>query len=427
MLNAPAAAAGGRGGTPAGGRGGAAAPAAPAIPGASQLQTLLVTGLEAAAVPQLQAVTAARTALTTASLNADAATITARANALADAELALATARAVEFAKIQASAAKFNAQQVAALAAQQAVAAPPAAAGRGGAGGGGRGGATGPTPVQVAQQAVINTPAIDEVYSLLIDEAAKLDGENSQLADSALVTLAGRRFGATAPRDAAAKALDAGWADPARRAQIIMAAVTARDTSLASRIVAAQNDSDAAVARAATYAIQQLNIDVAGLAARASQPKVGEMTVEQALAAVVPAKGSIIRGQQLTRELGCVSCHGFGPGGEPKGPDLSKVSGILARRELAEAILVPNKTISQGFPATTLDLKNGTSILGFVVGDGGGFVTIRTVEAKNTRIASADIAKRTAMEVSLMPPVAGDLTVTEFASLLDYIESLSKP
>ena len=43
------------------------------------------------------------------------------------------------------------------------------------------------------------------------------------------------------------------------------------------------------------------------------------------------------------------------------------------------------------------------------------------------KIASADIAKRTAMEVSLMPPVAGDLTVSEFASLLDYIERLSKP
>jgi putative heme-binding domain-containing protein len=426
MLNTPAAAAGGRGGAPTGGRGGAAGPAAPAIPNASQLQTLLVTGMETATVQLLQAVTTARTALTTASLNADAATITARANAVADAELALATARATEFAKIQASAAKFNAQQVAALAAQQAVAGPAAAAaGRGG--GGGRGGAAGPTPVQVAQQAVINTPAIDEVYSLLIDEAAKLDGENSQLADAALVNLAARRFGAPAPRDAAVKALEAGWANPARRAQIIMATVTARDTSLASKIVAAQNDSDVAVARAATYAVQQLNIDVAGLAARATQPKVGEMSVEQALAAVVPAKGSIVRGQQLTRELGCVSCHGFGPGGEPKGPDLSKVSGILARRELAEAILVPSKTISQGFPATTLDLKNGTSILGFVVGDGGGTVTIRTVEAKNIKVASADIAKRTAMEVSLMPPVAGDLTVTEFASLLDYIESLSKP
>jgi putative heme-binding domain-containing protein len=387
---------------------------------------MLVTAMDAATASQLQAVVAARTALTAASLNADAATITTRANALAAAEQALANARATEFAKIQASVAKFNAQQVTALAAQQAVAAPSAAAagGRGGGGGGGRGGAAAATPAQLAQQAVINSPAIDDVYALLIDEAAKLDGESSQLADSALVNLAARRFGATAPRDAAAKALEAGWANPARRVQIIMAAVTARDTSLAGKIIAAQSDSDVAIARAATYAIQQLNIDVAGLAARASQPKVGEMPVEQALAAVVPAKGSIVRGQQLTRELGCVSCHGFGPGGEPKGPDLSKVSGVLARRALAEAILVPSKTISQGVPATTLELKNGTSILGFVVGDGGGFVTIRTVEARNTKVAAADIAKRSSMEVSLMPPVAGDLTVSEFASLLDYIESL---
>ena len=241
-------------------------------------------------------------------------------------------------------------------------------------------------------------------------------------------TLAGRRFGATAPREAAAKALETGWSNPARRAQIIMAAVTARDTSRAAQIIAAQNDSDAAVARAATYAIQQLNIDVAGLAARATQPKVGEMSVEQALAAVVPAKGSIVRGQQLTRELGCVACHTLNPNDPPKGPDLSKVSGIFNRHDLAEAILVPSKSISQGFAATTIELKNGTSLLGFVVSEGGGTVTLRNAaEAKNTKIAQTDIAKRTSMEVSLMPPVAGDLTVSEFASLLDYIESLSKP
>ncbi len=430
MLNAPAAAAGGRGGAPAGGgRGGAAAPGAPAIPNATQLQTLLVTSMDTTSAPLLQAFAAARTALTSASLAtpANAADITAKANAVAAAESALASSRADSFTKIQASVAKFNPQQVSALVAQQAVAAPPAAAGRGGAGGGGRGGAAAVTPAQQAQLAVVNTPRIDEIYPVLIEEAAKMDGETSQLADGALVTLAGRRFGAAASHDAAAKAIDAGWTDPRRRAQIIMGAVTARDTSRAAQIVAAMNDSDVAVARAAQFAVQQLGIDVAGLAAAASQPKIGGMSVAATLAAVVPAKGSIARGQQLSRELGCIACHTFIPNESPKGPDMSKISGILQRRELAEAILDPNKSISQGFSTAIIELKNGTSFSGFVVSEGGGSVTVRNIETQQ-KFATADIAKRTSVETSYMPPgLTAGLTVTEFASLLDYIESLSKP
>ena len=432
MLNAPAAAAaGGRGGAAAGGggRGGAAAPAAPAIPNATQLQTLLVTGLDTTTAPQLQAVAVARAALTAASLSAPD-TIAAKVAGVAQAEQALANARADAFAKIQASVAKFNPQQASALAAQQAIAAPAAAAGGGrggGGGGGGRGGAAVVTPVQQAQQAVVNTPRIDEIYPVLIEEAATLAGATSQLADAALVTLAGRRFGAAASHDAAAKAIDAGWSDPRRRAQIIMAAVTARDTSHATQIIAAMNDSDVAVARAAQYAVQQLAIDPAGLAAAASQPKTGGMSVAATLDAVVPAKGTIVRGQQLSRELGCIACHNFNSSDAPKGPDLSKISAILQRRDLAEAILDPNKSISQGFSTAIIELKNGTSFSGFVVSEGGGSVTVRNIETQQ-KFATADIAKRTQIETSFMPPgLTAGLTVTEFASLLDYIESLSRP
>ena len=429
MLSAPGAAAGGRGAAAGGGRGGAAAPAAVTIPNATQLQNLLVTGMDTTSAPLLQAVATARTALTAASLAtpANAADLTAKANAVAAAEAALAASRADTFVKIQTSVAKFNPQQVSALAAQQAAAAPAAAANGRGGGGGGRGGAAGVTPVQQAQLAVVNTPRIDEIYPILIEEAAKLDGETSQLADGALVTLAGRRFGAAASHDAAVKAIDTGWTDPRRRAQIIMGAVTARDTSHAKQIVAALNDSDVAVARAAQFAVQQLNIDPAGLAAAATQPKIGAMSVAATLDAVVPAKGTIARGQQLSRDLGCIACHTFNPNEAPKGPDLSKISGILQRRALAEAILDPNKSISQGFSTVVIELKNGTSFTGFVVSEGGGSTTVRNIETQQ-KFATADIAKRTTVETSYMPPgLTADLTVTEFASLLDYIESLSKP
>ena len=62
-----------------------------------------------------------------------------------------------------------------------------------------------------------------------------------------------------------------------------------------------------------------------------------------------------------------------------------------------------------------------------MVSEGGGSVTVRNIETQQ-KFATADIAKRTQIETSFMPPgLTAGLTVTEFASLLDYIESLSRP
>jgi putative heme-binding domain-containing protein len=262
---------------------------------------------------------------------------------------------------------------------------------------------------------------------VLIDEAAKLNGDSSQLADAALLTISARRFGATAPRDAATRALDAGWGNPARRLQIIMAAVGARDTTRALQIIAAANDADAAVAQAAKFAMQQLNIDPAVLAAAAAGPKIGTMATAAVLDAVVPAKGTVARGAQLVRELGCVSCHTISPNERPKGPPLNLVSKILPRRELAEAILLPNKSMAQGFPTNQITRRSGGTVMGFVVQETPDAVTLQDITTQQTRIAASDIASRTSVETSIMPQgLTGNLTITEFASLLDYIQSLGR-
>lgn len=418
----PAVATIGQGGAAAagggGGRGAAAAPATPNLPGASAIQQLMVNTIATATTAQVQALATARTALFGASFRGG---IDQASLAVAQAEETLAQARATAFAQVQSSVAKLNPAQVSALVAQSlAGAAPAAAGGRGG------GAAAAVTPVEQARLSVLNSPKLDEVYPVLIEEAAKLNGESSQLADAALLTISARRFGATAPRDAATRALDAGWSNPTRRVQIIMAAVTARDTMRAPQIILAVNDSDAAVARAATYAMQQLTIDPAALAAAAVGPKTGLMPTADVLTAVVPAKGSVARGAQLVKELGCVSCHTVAAGEAPKGPPLNLVSKILPRRELAEAILLPSKSMAQGFPTNQITRRSGGTIIGFVVQESPETVTIQDITTQQTKIPLTDVANRTSIETSIMPQgLTGNLTITEFASLLDYIESLS--
>ncbi len=412
-----AAPAAGRGGGGRGGRGAIALPAA--IPGSSPIQELLLGDIAASTSSQAAAVADARSALLEASFGTDAATITARAAALASAEQSLANAQADAFARVQDSVARFNATQIAPIAARQ-VAGTLATAGAG------RGGAAN-TPANQARNAILNSPRLEEVYPVFIQEATRLNGDTSQLADAALLTLAGRRFGAEAPRQAAAQALDAGWNNPARRLQIILAAVTARDTSRADQIVAAANDSDAAVARAARFAMDQLEIDPAVLAATSVGPRVGTLPVAQVIDMVANTRGSVARGRQLVSELGCVACHTVSSAEAPKGPPLNLVSGIMNRRAMAEAILQPSNTIAQGFASTQITRRNGESVFGFVVEESPEVVNVRDITSQLTRIPAADIASRTRMDTSMMPEgLASEITVAELASLIDYIESLGQ-
>ena len=95
--------------------------------------------------------------------------------------------------------------------------------------------------------------------------------------------------------------------------------------------------------------------------------------------------------------------------------------------ELAEAILLPNKTLAQGFVANHFELKDGTEIDGFVVREAADAVTIRTITAIEQTIPISHIALREKQQRSLMPEgLAAGLTVRELASVLDYLEQLSR-
>ena len=97
------------------------------------------------------------------------------------------------------------------------------------------------------------------------------------------------------------------------------------------------------------------------------------------------------------------------------------------RRLLAEAILLPNKTIAQGFATHHFELKDGGEVDGFVIQEAADKVTIRNVAAQEIQIKVSDIAKRNKTDLSVMPEgLVANLTLEQFASLLEYLEGLSK-
>jgi len=278
-----------------------------------------------------------------------------------------------------------------------------------------------------AQSAVNNAAKLDQLHAVFEEAAAKMDGQIAQMADGILLKLASRKVGSPEAREAARAALDSGWAQPKRRVQILRAATRAGDSSRAAQFVAALDDPDPSVAEAARDTVRRLKIDPEKIRASAMAKKIADLSTDAALAAVVGAKGDVGRGEQLFTQVGCNACHTVKADEPIKGPFLGTVANIYRRRELAEAILLPNKTIAQGFVANHFELKDGTEADGFVVREAADAVTIRTIAAQEQSIAVAQIVKREKQERSLMPEgLAAGLTVQELASLLDYLESLSK-
>lgn len=88
---------------------------------------------------------------------------------------------------------------------------------------------------------------------------------------------------------------------------------------------------------------------------------------------------------------------------------------------------MPNKTIAQGFKTNLFTLKDGTAQMGFVTDEAGDSVTMRDISSARHTFQKSAIAKRDTLPTSLMPPgLMQQFSVHEFASLLDYLESLIK-
>ena len=99
----------------------------------------------------------------------------------------------------------------------------------------------------------------------------------------------------------------------------------------------------------------------------------------------------------------------------------------MNRRQIAEAILQPNRSISQGFATYQIELRDRTSVVGFIVREAPDAIVVRNIAGQESRIPTANIVRRSQLPTSLMPEgLTSGITLNEFASLLDYLESLSK-
>lgn len=274
------------------------------------------------------------------------------------------------------------------------------------------------------RNAFLNSPKLENFHQAMESEADKVGTPTASWADAALLTLAAHKAGSPEAREMSQKALDKGWGNPKRRVQIINAAMKIKSHALDDKILASVDDADKSVANAAKNAVKSLKLEKK---TKNSGPLIGTLKPEDVIAQVVKIKGDVALGEQLFTKQTCVACHTTSQDQPQKGPYLGNIAQTYKRPDLAANILDPNKTIAQGFATNVFTLKDGSQNLGFVTNESGDKVTIRTITAQEFVYKKSDIAKRDTLPTSLMPVgIVNTLTVREFASLLDYLESLSK-
>ncbi|MFO1439184.1 MAG: discoidin domain-containing protein [Verrucomicrobiaceae bacterium] len=274
-----------------------------------------------------------------------------------------------------------------------------------------------------ALAAFLNAPKLENHHQLIEQIAEKAEWPVSMYANAALLNLANRKTGSPESIQLTQKALDKGWADPKHRKLIIDAISASKHMPSAAKVLAALDDPDAEVKGAAERAAKAMRLQKI----EDKTPKIMTLKPEEALAAVLKEKGNVALGEQIFTKATCVACHTVKETEAQKGPYLGNIAQTYKRPDLAQNILDPNKTIAQGFASEMITLKDGTSQMGFITLEGANEVKLRNIASQEFTFKTADIQSRQKLPMSMMPPgLMMNFTVKEFASLLDYLESLVK-
>ncbi|MBD3627420.1 HEAT repeat domain-containing protein [Cyclobacterium sp.] len=150
--------------------------------------------------------------------------------------------------------------------------------------------------------------------------------------------------------------------------------------------------------------------------------QIGESSIEDILLAMQEIQGETIQGKAIFEQQGCKACHSIEKGEQMKGPFMGQIGSIMTREQIAESILKPDASISQGFATVMINTNDNKSYVGFVTEESADRLVIRNIAGQAFTVPTENIKERTEMENSMMPAgLANALSYEEFASLITYL------
>ncbi|MFA6547053.1 MAG: PVC-type heme-binding CxxCH protein, partial [Limisphaerales bacterium] len=134
-------------------------------------------------------------------------------------------------------------------------------------------------------------------------------------------------------------------------------------------------------------------------------------------------KGNAAKGKEMFT-VRCVSCHRAGGQGFDLGPNLVTVK-TAGKEKMLVSILDPNRELLPQYLAYEMETRDAESLLGIIVNETAGNVTVRQAFGKESVVPRAAITKLKSQGQSLMPEgLEVEMTVQDLADLLDYISTV---
>jgi putative heme-binding domain-containing protein len=228
----------------------------------------------------------------------------------------------------------------------------------------------------------------------------------------------------------------AAYRDPLTRDQAITALAQTPDVRALDAYLDGLTQSDLKIRESARQALRAIRKEAQLiLKGRASSPELAKelrlifgsevsASPDDYLRHGLAEKGDPANGKKLFASS-CVQCHAVGSEGAKVGPDLTTVGAQFSRREIAESILFPSKAVREGYQSMNIETKDGDFFSGLLKAETVEEVTLVDSAAQLQRIPKSQIVSRKLSELSLMPEgLHSGLTLSEFADLLAYLESL---
>jgi quinoprotein glucose dehydrogenase len=123
-------------------------------------------------------------------------------------------------------------------------------------------------------------------------------------------------------------------------------------------------------------------------------------------------------------ETECLRCHAFqGQGGSEVGPDLTHVGSRLLPLDLLRSIREPGAEIAEGFEDWLLLLDDGETLVGRILEEEGGWLTLETPQKETLEIEASAIAGRKRGPSSMPEDVSHALGPEELRDLIAFLAS----
>ncbi len=141
------------------------------------------------------------------------------------------------------------------------------------------------------------------------------------------------------------------------------------------------------------------------------------------------AGADVASGRNLFHAVGCAGCHYFAGEGGNHGPDLTSLANKFRARDVLEAILDPDKDVSDQYGGTVLTKHDGSTLFGFAVRGHEGDVEVWEIAQPGAdppvvRVPVAAVAKVARSPLSPMPAGLVDrLSAAELRDLLAFLLS----